>query len=70
MSNKFQGFFDARNPKVEPTQQADAAGIAPPVTSEEPKAVPVETAVPVPRRMGRPPGGKKSNPAYQRPYRD
>jgi hypothetical protein len=62
MNNKFQNFFDARKAKEESEQETE---ISPPLAAAQiVEHAPAETPV-APKRIGRPPGGKKSDPAYQ-----
>lgn len=60
MNNKFQSFFDARKGKGESEQETEVS----PPAAQIVEHAPVETPT-TPKRIGRPPGGKKSDPAYQ-----
>ncbi len=62
-NNKFQRFFDARKEQGESEQPVET----PPAAAQavEPQPTPAPDIPVTPKRIGRPPGGKKSDPTYQ-----
>jgi hypothetical protein len=62
--NKFQNFFEARKTPEAPEQGAEVVTAAG-ATVEEPTTISRNQEAETPRRVGRPAGGKKSNPDYQ-----